>query len=564
MYRAALLLLFVFLCLNSFAQDLEQTIKSKPLQVNGGINFTNVFYEKVGAPNRRQPHFWLLNVNLNLKIFGNDAPFSATFSNQQSEFSQPFNQIGISPKYKWITAHLGWRSLNLSTYTLSGNQFLGVGVEMDIPDSPLHITALHGRFVKGIDPSVVPPSAYGTVAALPSLGAAYERWGSATKIRYTKKFGTFDFILFRGTDSKNSITVPDSMLTDLPPAENLVVGFNAAVPIDKKSTVYMEFARSFYTRNKLLEEQTRQNFTFADNLGPLFLSNTSTAINNALIVKANRNFKYFQLNAEYRKVDPEYESMGSPFLNNDIENYTGGLSFGMWKRKIMVSANGGIQRDNIDNSKQDRTQRLIMNGNVSFYPTQRLNFNLNVANFTTNSFKTAIVTNDSLQFFQITRNYTLSSFYQLSKSKSVPQSVFITLSKQGTSDIEDNTTDIISANVGYTLGMNNIGLTSNVSFNYFRNDLNPFLTNGYGPTVQVMKKMFKGKVNTNFLVSNAQSETDGVKSSDVYVFKVGMVIPLFKGSALAINGSMIEQVPVNPQVTGFKEYTATITYSYVF
>ena len=36
----------------------------------------------------------------------------------------------MSPYYKWITIHAGYRNINYSQFTLAGHTFLGAGVEL--------------------------------------------------------------------------------------------------------------------------------------------------------------------------------------------------------------------------------------------------------------------------------------------------------------------------------------------------------------------------------------------------------------------------------------------------
>ncbi|MEQ8338575.1 MAG: hypothetical protein RIA62_14560 [Cyclobacteriaceae bacterium] len=46
-----------------------------------------------------------------------------------TSFQQPFNQYGMSPTYKNVTAHIGFRSMNFSRYSLAGHLFLVPGLK---------------------------------------------------------------------------------------------------------------------------------------------------------------------------------------------------------------------------------------------------------------------------------------------------------------------------------------------------------------------------------------------------------------------------------------------------
>ena len=561
MKQVFLLLLLILALKGLQSQDLSNLSEKKAVEFGGGINATTSFYDVRGMENRRQPFFWQINANVNVDLFGTSVPFSATFSNQQNDFSQPFNIVGVSPKYKWITAHLGYRSMNFSTYTLSGVRFFGAGVEADIPNMPIEVSAMHGRLNKGIDPMDIPVGVT-AVDVSPASGPAYDRWGTGAKVKYNKSFGSFEFIAFRAEDRAGSIFVPDS-LQDLRPAENMILGFNADINIDKKTRVHLELARSYYTQNTSLPEEAIEAFTFADNFGALFTANTSTQMNNAVVLGASRDFGKFELNAKYNRVDPGYQTMGSPFLNNDLQNITGGIGFGLLKNKINFTGDFGVQTDNIDGLKDDQMQRIILNANANIQASQKLNFSLTASNFTTNAYQTGIITNDTLQFFQITENYSLSAFYTLNADK-VPQSIFLTVSQQMTEDAEDNNSQISNFNLGYTITLQSIGLTGNVSVNYFRNDINPILTNGVGPTVALSKQIFEGKGSINATYANAQTIINGDRNSNVHTGRVGFQISLFKNSTLGIDASIVDQNPYTEGAVGFTEYRGNVTYGYNF
>ena len=121
------------------------------VKISGGLGLAGAFYNAFGAPAQRDPFYWQISGNLDITIGQISLPFSATFNQQERSFTQPFNQYGVSPKYKWITAHLGYRSLSFSEYSLSGNQFLGAGLELSPEKSIVKGKIVYGRFAKAVD-----------------------------------------------------------------------------------------------------------------------------------------------------------------------------------------------------------------------------------------------------------------------------------------------------------------------------------------------------------------------------------------------------------------------------
>jgi len=246
-----------------------------------------------------------------------------------------------------------------------------------------------------------------------------------------------------------------------------------------------------------------------------------------------------------------------------LENITGGIGFALLKNKINFSGDFGVQSDNIDGLKDDRMQRLIINGNANINVSKRLNFSVTGSNFTNNAYQKGIITNDTLQFFQITRNVSVSGFYTISTDK-VPQSLFLTVSRQETEDSEENNSEISNVNLGYTITLNKIGVTGNLAVNYFKNDINPIITDGIGPTVTLSKQVFKDKGSLNMTYANAQTIVNSERSSSVQTLRAGFNVALFGNSTLGIDATVVDMNPVGSDAPAFTEYRGNITYGYSF
>src|SRR5574343_198436 len=118
--RTALLLLWMLCGCGLLAQDLQHIAKEILLRFCGGLSVGANFYQVKGIEPRSKPFLWSLNGSPTLTIYGVSLPFYFNIGAQNRTFSQPFNQFGVSPKYKWLTLHGGWRSLQYSNFTLGG------------------------------------------------------------------------------------------------------------------------------------------------------------------------------------------------------------------------------------------------------------------------------------------------------------------------------------------------------------------------------------------------------------------------------------------------------------
>ena len=118
--RKGTIISLVFFSMHSmYAQDLGSIGKPNPLSVNGGISINQIGYGAVGIDSRRDPYSYFASGNLTLSLYGWSVPFTFSYSNQQSSFSQPFNQYSLHPTYKGFTGHFGNTSMTFSPYTLA-------------------------------------------------------------------------------------------------------------------------------------------------------------------------------------------------------------------------------------------------------------------------------------------------------------------------------------------------------------------------------------------------------------------------------------------------------------
>lgn len=113
------------------AQDFSNFRELKPFTYSGTVEARSMFYNATGIANRRQPLSYLFSGSPTIGIYGFQIPVSFSFSESDRSFRQPFNQFGMSPNYKWITLHAGYRNLSFSPYTLGGHTMLGGGFELN-------------------------------------------------------------------------------------------------------------------------------------------------------------------------------------------------------------------------------------------------------------------------------------------------------------------------------------------------------------------------------------------------------------------------------------------------
>jgi len=236
-----LLFLYVLFSFSGFlfSQDLENISKQKPVTLHGNIGLNIMAYAVDGIPARQLPFSYILSANATVSIYGFELPLTFVFSDKQRSYAQSFNELGISPKYKWITLHAGYRNVTFSNYTLAGHTFLGGGIELN--PGIFRFGFVYGRFHRSTSGSPV----YET-NALPE----FKRTGFAVKLGVGNERNFFDLLFQRIRDDSTSLHQVDTGAIRTP-EQNVVAGINSRFTFFKKLVWEVEGAFSLYTTNNV-------------------------------------------------------------------------------------------------------------------------------------------------------------------------------------------------------------------------------------------------------------------------------------------------------------------------
>jgi hypothetical protein len=539
------------------AQEVAAVVKDK-VRINGGLSANQTFYTVRGIENRRDPFYWAINGNLNINIGQLALPFSVTFNQQEIKFvrPQPFNQFGVSPKYKWITVHAGYRTLQFSELTLAGNMFLGTGIELQPDNYPLEFRAVYGRFSRAIRPDN---------AGFFNSQPAFERWGYGAKVTLKKKETVADIIVFRAKDRAHSLDSAIAKAAGITPAENLVMGFNVRTRINHFS-FDLQYAFSAYTRDSHAEEVVLNTYSYLNNLGQIYMPRASTQVNGAIINKIGYSGNSFQLDLTYRRIGPDYRTMGSTFLNNDLRDITLNVAKPFFENKIQLSAGGGVQKNNLDNTKQIHMHRLVGNANCTYTPTSRLNFNINYANFSTQTRQSAFTTNtydqiDSLFYLQVTNNAGFSVSYNPGKSQSISTLVLNT-NYQKARDNNAGNSQFYNINFSDQLNFTNQKLTLNAGINFSQNIMPSQDHVMVGPALSVVKSV--KEIRLTLSGTWQQVYNNEILQSVMFNSRLNCQATVKKKSVFGVDFSYLARNTKSEGMPGFHEWRAGINYRYSF
>ena len=475
------------------AQDVEQVIKSKPVKVSGGFSANTSLYQAWGMDSRQDPFFWQLVANMNFNFYGVvDMPFSAYFAKENVRYQQPsFNIVGISPHYRSITLHLGYRNMTFSPYSLAGLTFLGAGVEYQPKDSWIKASAMYGRFFEAVAANDTITNRF--------RDPSYERWGGGFSVTASAKKNEVTLIVFKASDEPGSIPEPPADY-GISPAENLVCGISAKAQLVPQIFVSADVTLSAYTADVRMQEKDFKEYTYINNLGRLFTPRYSSSLHKAWETAVNYAGSTFQASICYKRIDPGYVSLGSTFIENDLEDVLLNLSKSFARNKLTLSGNVGQQRNNLDGSKQTENKRVIGSVTAAWSVCSALNLNANYSNFTSNTQPTLINFTDSVKYFQINENSSLNIKYTKG-SEQIRHNISLLLALQKATSLNRSATQRLETNnnmvnscLSYQIGFPQKRVTASFALqnSVFKTDV--VTTRNYGPNMALNKELFDNKL----------------------------------------------------------------------
>ncbi|MEM9930749.1 MAG: hypothetical protein AAF840_13065, partial [Bacteroidota bacterium] len=449
-----------------------------------------------------------------------------------------YRQLGISPRYKWLTLHAGHRNLKFSRFTLNNHTFLGGGVELN--PGKLRVAAMYGRLRQGTREVAEDIDLFFN-------RPLYNRYAWGGRVGWGSNASHFDLIYFRAEDRDPNINLPVD--TPLPtPAENLVLGVEWKQRIGDNFNVYFEGAASGFSRNLNSEELPQEGYFGAQLLNTVFTQRFSSQSGLALKGGANYSIKSFNIGMDYERIDPGFESMGTYFLNGDWENMRGSLGFGLFKNRLRLQGSLGAQRNNLFGQRAETNRRLIGSVNANLNGKGRWNLGLNYSNFTQDQRPTALVVfNDTLRIAATTENIGAAWTITGKGRPATALGTFTatanyqrTLNDNPLSEGFDDLTTLFTS-LNYSLRLANRKTTFSAAVNYSDIDVADRLTTGYGGTFGWRQQFGDRKVNLSLSNTFNRNLVDGVADGYSNVLRTTLSWQAAKQHSFSFNFSWIER-----------------------
>jgi hypothetical protein len=570
----------IFLCTIAYGQNLEKVnikksskgfftdlIDADPFSISGNFGLNLRSYTANNIENRQSPFIWYLNSNLNVNIYKIRIPISAIVSTQNQTVSHPFHQetidnlkrnrftrIGASPYYKWVKMHFGHRSMNFSPLTMSNHVFFGAGLELN--PGLFRFAGFYGRMAK-TEPRDLSLFGYNQ--------QVFSRKALGLKVGYGNSKNFLDLILFKANDDPSALDVINQDSTKIFQNENAVLAINSKANLFKRVNFNLEIAISGFTKNAVDPiisdaEFKIQNFALTQR--------TSTVYRKAINAGVTFNGDLFNLGLAYKRIEPEYRSLGTYFFNNDLENSTANLGFSLFSKKIRINATGGLQRNNLFGEKESQLTRTISSLNVN-YAQNKLNVGLIFSNYASDISYVLNPDLDSLNAIIVTRNTSLNTTYSIGESESSKQIISLILSLQSVADdIEDfnrsSESQMINGILSYRFLPNDSPWKYNAMINYNQNEIRNIAIKRTGFGLGIEKVLIKDKVtvrvNSNYYISTGENINNKTLN-----LRLSIPFNINKKHKINFGAIFLNRLNSTSSPTAdFQEFTSVLNYTYSF
>ncbi|WKZ66716.1 MAG: hypothetical protein QY325_02045 [Flavobacteriales bacterium] len=556
------------------AQDIQQVNLKKPVTLSGNLSFSMESYSVNGIPPRRQPFTWTLSGAPTLTVLGVQMPFQLLLGNFENRFYQPFNQYGISPRYKWITVHAGYRNINFQPYTLAGFRMLGGGVEINTayknePGSTgLRFGFMYGRLNRS---TALDSAQFANPLAFRPL-PSYTRMAYAVKLGLGNDQGYFDVSYLHGWDVEESLR--SGLRDSIAPQRNTAFGFSWKKDLyrkDKRRLFWKtDMGVSAYTLDTRQPEQVVNTDMgiVRDAARNWIDARISTQYLSAGETSLNYVGKGGGIGLAYKRVDPEYRSMGAYFFQNDIEQYTVTPSLRLDSGRVSINTSFGMQRDNLARQRLVTSERLIGNVNLNWNPTRTFGVNAGWSNFGVTQNPTR-VSPDAELFKQVSNSWTLVPYFNKVGEKIVRTIQFVGVYQRLNSPVStinapaDQHT-LVGAFV-YSRTWVARGITTTGSLNY-NNTVLPqgdvgSMGGGLGLGFPMLKRKLQVGVNGMYNRNHFNGEENGFTVSGV----ADLGIAVHKKGRLSLQGILMRNEAADETVfRSFEEVITRVTYGLNF
>ena len=347
------------------AQNLGDLKDQKPFTIHGSLGASAEFYQSNESYPTRPPFAWNINGSLTPSVYGISMPLAFVVTQYGKSYSSPFTQLGISPSYKWIKLHLGYRTILFSPLVFAGQSFLGGGIELT--PKGFYIGGFYGLLNKAVqeDTSFAHP-----------IEPQYARIAYGIKIGIGSPKNNFSLSFFHAKDDSGSIKRLQDTLTTILPQENSVVGSSWHFTFFHRLVWTGDLAAGLLNRDQSYQQIDSVGYfkipTLMKKIMPI---NWSSVFSYAGQSQLSFTWKTINASAGYRRIAPDFVSLGVPYMLNDLEMVNGSFGGNFDKGRLNANLAFTTQHNNLTHLLASTL--ITRTGNLSLNAFVSRQFNLN-------------------------------------------------------------------------------------------------------------------------------------------------------------------------------------------
>jgi hypothetical protein len=407
--------------------------------------------------------------------------------------------------------------------------------------------------------------------------------GYGLKVGYENNGNAITANIFAAKDDVSSLpfVLPESNLT---PMQNVAMSVKSRKTFFKRFFIEAEYAVSVLNMDVRSDSEQRDTILHRPSqnlIRRLLPENATSRIFDAINASVGYQGNWYALQLKYERIAPEYQTLGMYFTTSDMRNITIAPSLRLLKSTLNISANMGIQSNNLDQIRTSTTKRKVGSLVLNYAPNELWNLAANYSNFTSyTNIRPQIDpylrnTLDTLNFYQVSQTMSGTVLRNLG-SQERPQSIVINMSYQKASDKASyeggasKESELITLNISYSYAIVPSNISVAIAGNIYKNSASTIKTTYWGPTLGVTKTLYENTLRASF--ASTYNETNGsIIVSPVLNNRLSINYtpkPKEVGGrssqnfALGVNAiNRLKNIGEQPK---YSEVTGTINYTYVF
>ncbi len=546
-------------------QDLQEIKNTEAFKLHGNIGASANYYTSNEAVPTRPPWSWNVYGNFSPEVYGIALPASFVINQFGNSYSLPFAQFGISPTYKWAKLHLGYRNIRMSPLVFDGQSFRGVGIELN--PGIVRFAAFYGRLNKKINEDTT---------AGRFTQPQFSRIGYGAKIGVGNKNHYFDLIYFYAKDDTTSASVINK--TKIQSQENTVLGASFKTTIIKKFILEGDVAASGITDDLSSTRLDSIKGSFFENIfSRLMPFNTSTSVHFGGQASLSFALKNYNTSVGYRRVEPGFKSLGTPYMLNDVELINWANNLNLMKGKVNINASASNQHNNLNKNLTSQLNTFVSSLNVNATPDPKVNLNFDYSGYLINQKDGTMKLGDSIRLNQQVHQFGLTPSYSIFKSTlthTISGNInYMILDDKNPATTSSTSSHNLSSFLDYTIGLAKSGINFSIGglYSNYVQDTNKYST--YGVNIGSSGSFLKNKnlsvqLTAGYLINNSSYE-----NTESNLTVSGSVGYRYNKHSITLNANYI-YTPYNPineviekamsKVVASQNLMASLAYNYSF